>query len=750
MDVDGLAPSIAALGLEQNTLRVSPAFRRRVISGSAVIALLVLAGLGLRAYLRSPTRGLPYRDSFTRGNADEWQAFGGTWELADGTMHNDSDERGAKLLTGSTFWRDYSVEGDVMIQGVGGDAGLMIRSSDEEQGVDSYTGYYAGLRTRDNSLVLGRAAHGWMEFTLKAAKGTIEPGKWYHLKLLAVGCQLVTSASGASVTKATTISIRDKDCVPSGRVGLRSYASGGVWRNIVVHPASQKDLLEMLGKMPGGDPSAPQPSKAEHPEILESFGAVIAHSSPPPQYSNVHAQPIGDLRLLSSVKPVTATVRGVVILTSPVLVVQDSTGGVSIPEPATPPLKVGDEVEVTGEVRTNPFSSRLEKASVRVLWEGSPMPAVSVTASQAATGAFDATFVEVEGRLRAKEYGPDNTLVFDFDAGPQSFRAIMSRGRGDLLFSRVKPNSLLRLRGICLVDAEYTGNLMPFVLLLRSTDDMDVLAGPPWWSTGHVLALAIGILLLALVGTLFYGRIERWRLHAVLEERERLAHEMHDTLAQSFAGIGFQLEAIRSGIPQELPATHQQLDLASDLVRHSHEEARRSIASLRPQPVENGDLLATLGACAKRLVHGGTVQVVTSCKGEVRPMPLRITDTLFRIGQEAIANAVRHAHPSTLAISVEYRKNAAVLTITDDGIGFTQGGDLRGFGVRGMRKRAAGISAALQILSSPGEGTAVRVAAPLPPRLTFFSWPKHLWKYLREHSANVEANRQPHPNSYRG
>ena len=519
----------------------------------------------------------------------------------------------------------------------------------KNEGVDSYTGYYAGLRTRDNSLVLGRAAHGWMEdvFTLNSAKGAIEPAQWYHLKLLAVGCQLVASATVPSASNPTTVSIKDKDCVSSGRVGLRSYASGGVWRNVVVRRASQEDLVTMLGKVPTRETSA--------------SAALSGRTSRDSRLLRVHAQPRRTTTPLLR-RPCTTNrqpspsligeadhghVRGVVILTSPVLVVQDSTGGVSVPEPATPHLKVGDQVEVTGEVRPNPFSSRLEKASVRVLWEGSPLPAISVTASQAATGAFDATFVEVEGRLRAKEYGPDNTLVFDFDAGPQSFRAILNRGRGDLLFSKLKPNSLLRLRGICLVDAEYTQNLMPFVLLLRSTDDMDVLAGPPWWSTGHVVALAIGVLLLALVSSFLYGSIERWRLRAVLEERERLAHEMHDTLAQSFAGIGFQLEAIRSGVPQELPATHQQLDLASDLVRHSHEEARRSIASLRPQSLRAATCLAALDACAKRLVYGG------SCAGRQQLARVRLvrcpcaSPTLsFASGRKPLQiRSATHIHP---------------------------------------------------------------------------------------------------------
>jgi hypothetical protein len=85
----------------------------------------------------------------------------------------------------------------------------------------------------------------------------------------------------------------------------------------------------------------------------------------------------------------------------------------------------------------------------------------------------------VEGRLRQKQAGPDNTLIFDLDSGSQSFRAILSRGRGNYLFDQLKPDSLLRLRGVCITDPGYTRNLTPFVLQLRSTDDVDVLVGPP-------------------------------------------------------------------------------------------------------------------------------------------------------------------------------------------------------------------------------------------------------------------------------
>ena len=707
--------------------------RRWGVAAVLMCTLLVLAGIGLRAYLRSPTRGLPYHDSFAQGNADEWQAFGGTWEMMKGSMRNDSDERGAKLLTGFGDWRNYLIEADVMLLSSGGDAGLIIRSSDEEQGVDAYTGYYAGLRSLDNSLVLGRAGHGWMEATVKFSPnhGPVKELQWYHLKLLAYGCQIVASVAISPDTQLTFAQANDTHCILSGRAGLRSYVSGGIWRNVVIRAASPKDLLAMTGPAKANRNTSEQASPGEESGTL-GFYAPAPRGDAYPFHSSSNTQPISSLRLASFAGPSTATIRGSVILTAPTLFVQDSTGGVSVPEPISPSLKVGDQVEVTGQVHTTDFTSSLEHATVHALWEGTPMPAVTVSASQAATGAFNATFIEVEGRLRKKAYGPNNTLLFDFDAGPQSFRAIMNRGRGDYLFAKLKPNSLLSVRGVCVVDPTYTHHLTPFVLLLRSPEDVDVLAKPPWFSAGHLIDVAFGILVLALFSNYFYTRVEHWRLRAVLEERERLAHEMHDTLAQSFAGIGFQLEAIRSGVPEELPTTHQQLNLATDLVRHSHEEARRSIATLRPESLESGDLLAALEVCARRMVEGGSVQILASSSGDIRNLPLRITDTLYRIGQEAIANAVRHAHPVTIKISLHYAKNIVTMLIADDGTGFSQSGSLSGFGVRGMRKRAASISAKFKIVSTPAEGTQVHVDALLPPRITLVSWPQFLWKTFKD------------------
>lgn len=687
------------------------------------------------------------QDSFALSKVDEWQAFGGTWEIVQGSIRNDSDERGAKLLTGSTRWRNYSVEADVMLLGLGGDAGLLARSRHEDEGVDAYDGYYAGIRTIDQSLVLGRAGYAWMEvhLPLTTFTGGVQPSHWYHLKLLAYDCHLVAAASSPSQPVPAILSITDQDCLRSGRVGLRSYSSGGVWRNFSVHPATHQELEQMLALEKHQRVSAENPAADTASTAISSTPPIDNRPVALPPSPDI--QPISSLRFISPSNTAPAMVRGTVILASPALFVQDSTGGIAIEQTYPKPLKVGDEVEVTGQVVPQAFSSTLTHASVRLLWEGTPAPAVSVTAAQAATGAFDATFIEVNGLLRHKGYGPDDSLVLDLDSGHQSFRAVLNRGRGSYLYSKLKVGSLLRLRGVCVVSPTYTLELTPFALLVRSSDDVELLAGPPWWNVGHIIAAAAALVLLAFIVSLLYHRFERMRVQAVVQEREHLAYEMHDTLAQSVAGIGFQLEAIRIATPRDLSRVHQQLDLARDLVRHSHAEARRSIDMLRPQQLESEGLLNALTRCARRLVEGGSVQVLAESIGEIYPLPLRIADTLYRIGQEALANAVRHADADTLTIRLEYSRHLVRLVIADDGCGFVHDSGLDGFGVQGMRKRALSIGARLQIHSRRESGTQVSVSAAMPSPVTFTSWPFVLWKFLTEHTRYVAAAKS-NPHSY--
>lgn len=683
--------------------------------------------------IRSILSGLPYHDSFASGKADEWHAFGGTWGLSDGAVRNESDERGAKLISGSNRWSDYSLEADIQLLGNDGDAGLIARSNDEENGVDSYSGYYAGLRNHDHTLVLGRADHGWIENQARPVPGGVHPFHWYHLKLVVVACDIVALAHDPLTNATIAVAMREANCQRTGRIGLRSYSSGGVWRNVRALHATAADLqAASLHTLPGRSPDHVSDSTAA-PSTISPSADSSELSAPPENASNRPIpQSIATLRLLSTMRPGMATVRGVVVLTSPVLYIQDGTGGAAIQQPQAPLLKVGDEVEVTGQPELRDFSPVFRNGTVRLLWTHTPIPPLSVTASQAAMGAFDSTFIELDGYLVSKESGPANTMILGLQKGEQSFLALINGSRGDVLFRQLKTHSLLKIRGICTVDSNYTENLTPFAVLVGSADDIAVLAGPPWWSAGHLASIGAVVLILTLAAYVLYSRVEHWRLRAVFEERERLAFEIHDTIAQSFAGIGFQLQAIRNDLQGRDAAAMRQLDLASELVRHSHEEARRSIATLRPESLESVGLLPALDSSARKMVDGGSVQVAVSSAGVARSIPARTCDALYKIGQEAIANAIRHAHPKRLHIFLGYEKRKVRLVVEDDGVGFASAPNFLGFGLEGMRRRAESISAALQIRSSAGNGTHVEAIAPLPPRFVLKAWSASISRYFQE------------------
>ena len=181
--------------------------------------------------LRSPDRGLPYRDHFESSNNDEWSAYGGNWKVQSGTIVNESNERGAKLVTGSAYWEDYDLEADVALRS-SGDAGLIARVSDAEQGVDAYSGIYVGLRIRDQALVLGVADHDWQEALAEPLGVPIVPNSWYHLRVQLSGCKVNATVSTENSRQIAVVERTFDSCPLRGKIGLRSYDSGGVWKNV--------------------------------------------------------------------------------------------------------------------------------------------------------------------------------------------------------------------------------------------------------------------------------------------------------------------------------------------------------------------------------------------------------------------------------------------------------------------------------------------------------------------------------------
>jgi signal transduction histidine kinase len=428
----------------------------------------------------------------------EWKAIGGEWKIADGVIHNYSAERGAKLLAGSSDWKNYTLNADIQFEGGGVDMGVTIRSNNEMEGVDTYNGYYVGLRNLDGTIVIGRSDFGWLEARPFPMPGGISPGVWYRMRVTAYKCNIAASVQNLSTLQTAWIAFEERSCVESGRIGLRSLNPGGMWRNISVAPAEWNDYQELR----------------RH-----------------------------------------------------------------------------------------------------------------------------AAFVE-------------------------------------------RP---------------------------------EVPAGPPWWTPWHVGMLFSAALALALLTQLIYFRIQQWKAYTIMQERERLAHEIHDTMAQSFAGVGYQVQGIRRSVMrgdrQDSRQIADQLNVAYQLIRKCHEEASRTIAMLgSSSPRIQQNLLGSLTDTARRIAGDG-IKTITKLQGNATPLSLRLADALLHIGQEAIVNAVSHSDPTVLKITLIYEGKDVELVIEDNGQGFEYTPEKAGFGILGMQKRARGVAGALQILSTAGRGTQVRVTA---------------------------------------
>jgi signal transduction histidine kinase len=196
---------------------------------------------------------------------------------------------------------------------------------------------------------------------------------------------------------------------------------------------------------------------------------------------------------------------------------------------------------------------------------------------------------------------------------------------------------------------------------------------------------------------------------AVLNERNRIAREIHDTLAQSFTGIVVQLEAGKRALPDEPDETEAHLERASSLAREGLQEARRSVQALRPLALEQADLPTTLEQFLDRMTGGTPTKCDFKLTGTPAVFAPEITANFLRVGQEAVTNAVRHAGASVVKVRLDYEPNRMTLSVEDDGCGFDPELTIDGFGLIGMRERARSIGARLDIRSRLSVGTSITV-----------------------------------------
>lgn len=198
---------------------------------------------------------------------------------------------------------------------------------------------------------------------------------------------------------------------------------------------------------------------------------------------------------------------------------------------------------------------------------------------------------------------------------------------------------------------------------------------------------------------------------AVAEERQRLAREIHDTLAQGFTGVNIQLEAVESALETEQQEVAlRRLDRARNLANQSLAEARHSVWALGSPSLAEKKLAAALRDSARGLTAGTELTLTVDAPDDLPRFPPELENDLLRVAQEAVMNAVKHAQARHVAIYLKYQDNHIELQIKDDGRGFLNGSagvsqEGGGFGLTAMRERIARHGGTLQINSQPQRGT---------------------------------------------
>src|SRR2546425_5963207 len=204
------------------------------------------------------------------------------------------------------------------------------------------------------------------------------------------------------------------------------------------------------------------------------------------------------------------------------------------------------------------------------------------------------------------------------------------------------------------------------------------------------------------------------RQSAVMAERNRMARDIHDTLAQGFTGVIVQLEAVEEAMSRNQAVKAScHLDRAGELARESLREARRSVQALRPQALEEKPLSEALKDLIDKMTGGTTVRAEFTLRGHPRELSAEWEANILRIGQEVLTNVLRHARASEFKVLLAFDSREIRLEMCDNGCSFDPGRRHEGFGLQGMRERAEGMGGRLTIQSAAGKATAISIVLPI-------------------------------------
>ena len=386
----------------------------------------------------------------------------------------------------------------------------------------------------------------------------------------------------------------------------------------------------------------------------------------------------------------------------------------------------GDRIEAEGFGAIAPFRPILRATRVAVLGHGAAPAPVALDMTRKYLLRYHGELVTLDAEFLIRRDGPaETTLQCRTDAWivgavlPASTR-----------LPKLASGDRVRLTGILEVTTTHPTPRVPWVdgcrLYLLETGGVRIIRHAPWWTLRHV-GIGLGIVSAVASGALGWVWMLRRRVkeqteviaakikrEGTLEERQRIARELHDTVEQGLTGLWMQLGIIARDLQDMPEPVASEFRFAQQMLRHCREEARSSIQELRNVEIEQKGLPGAMRELLPMFTASGETGVQLHVSGDVRPIGAVLASHLLRIAQEAASNALRHAAPRTIQISLDYAPGTVTLEIRDDGCGFdpSTAAPLGHFGLRGIRERVDKMQASLTIESTSETGTVIRVVVP--------------------------------------
>ena len=211
---------------------------KRALAAITAIAAALVCIAAFAVYLRARI-DRPQNGHY--GDLSGWQTISGRWSAADAVLSNSNYGRGDMLIAQHSNGKNYRVSADIRFDFLFsethyGDAGLVFRATDPEKGVDSYRGYYAGVRPDSQTLVLGRASYDWRPLSLTRLAAPVSPSAWYHMEVSVKGCDIAVVFAPLEPGPQSHANFHDDQCLQEGAVGLRSFYAQASWRNVKIEP----------------------------------------------------------------------------------------------------------------------------------------------------------------------------------------------------------------------------------------------------------------------------------------------------------------------------------------------------------------------------------------------------------------------------------------------------------------------------------------------------------------------------------